>query len=240
MEPAIGRAPTIRVPARIVHASADSVCPDRRGDEKIGHRLFGRGRSIVAHAPGSVGRGGSGGRPGSGSETPRLETDRLILRPFRLDDLPELSELLADPASFRFSERGPMSETEAWNRLLRHFGHWTALGHGLFAVEEKASARLIGEVGLGDFKRSLGPAFDDFPEASWTIAGWGRGRGFATEAAAAARDWMEGNLGAWRTVCLVHCENRASLRVADKLGYSAFAERKYRGYPALLLARGGG
>ena len=181
--------------------------------------------------------GGSGATTGPEAGTPRIECDRLILRTFRPDDLPSFSELLADPASFLFPARKPMSATEAWNRLLRHFGHWSAMGHGLFAVEEKASGRLVGEVGLGDFRRGLGPAFDDFPEATWTIAGWSRGRGYATEAAAAAQDWADRNMGVRRTVCLIHTGNQASLRVAAKLDFSAFAEREYRGYPALLLAR---
>ena len=240
MEPAQGRERTIRVPARIVHSLVDGVRPDRLGEGKIGQGLFGRGKPILAHSPGSVGPGESGATSRPGTGVLRLETDRLILRTFCLDDLSSFSELLGDPANFLFSERRPMSETEAWNRLLCHFGHWSAMGHGLFAVEEKASACLVGEVGLGDFRRGLGPAFDLVPEASWTIAGWGRGRGYATEAAAAAQGWIEGHVGVRRTVCLTHSGNQASLRVAAKLGYSAFAERDYRGFPALLLERTAG
>ena len=238
MEPTQGRERTIRVPARIVHFPVDGARRERKGEQKIGHSLFGRGKPVVAHPSGS--HGGSGATTGTGTGKPHVETDRLILRTFHPDDLPSFSELLADPASFLFPQRAPMSATEAWNRLLRHFGHWAAMGHGLFAVEEKASGRLVGEVGLGDFRRSLGPAFDDFPEATWTIAGWSRGRGYATEAAAAAQDWADRNLGARRTVCLIHTGNQASLRVAARLGYSAFAEREYRGYPALLLGRSAG
>ena len=73
--------------------------------------------------------------------------------------------------------------------------------------------------------------------ASWTIASWAQGRGYATEAAAGALAWLEAQRRPGRTVCLIHAENAPSLRVAAKLGYRAFAEREYRGYPALLFER---
>jgi len=167
-----------------------------------------------------------------------IETERLILRPFRVEDFAAYAEISADPETFRFSERGAMTGEEAWSRLLRHVGHWSLIGYGLFAVEEKASGRLAGEAGLGDFRRRLGECFDPFPEAAWMTAGWARGRGYASEAAAAALGWMEESFGTERTVCLIHAENRPSLRVASKLGYAPFADCTYRGYPALLHERG--
>lgn len=167
----------------------------------------------------------------------RIETDRLVLRVLAERDYDDYAALLADPESFRYSERGPMSGDEAWTRLLRQVGHWALKGYGLFAVEEKATGRFVGEAGLGDFRRRLGEDFDPWPEAAWTIhpAAWGRG--YATEAAAAALAWIEGKTGAARSVCLIHAANAPSLRVAAKLGYAPFGERVYRGYPAILHER---
>ena len=167
----------------------------------------------------------------------RIETERLVLRPFRVDDAAAYADMLADPEAFRYSERGPMVGTESWTRLLRHAGHWALSGYGLFAIEEKASGRFAGEAGLEDFRRGLGGRFDGVPEASWTIAAWARGSGYATEAAAAALGWLEGRLTPPLTVCIVHAGNIASLRVAAKLGYFATDEREYRGYPAILFER---
>lgn len=167
----------------------------------------------------------------------RIETERLVLRVLGLEDFDDYAAVSADPATFRFSERGPMSSDEAWTRLLRHVGHWALMGWGLFAVEEKATGRFVGEAGLGDFRRGLGSHYDGVPEAAWTIAPWAQGHGYATEAMAAALAWVEQRLGAERSVCLIHVDNAASRRVADKLGYKAFAECTYRGYDALLFER---
>lgn len=167
----------------------------------------------------------------------RVETDRLMLRVLRLDDFPEYAAVAADPETFRYSQRAGMTSDESWTRLLRHAGHWALMGYGLFGIEEKASGRFVGEAGLGDFRRGLGPEFDRAPEAAWTIARWAQGRGYATEAAAAAHRWMETRFATTRTVCIIHAANAASLSVARKLGYRRFAERRYRGYRALLLER---
>lgn len=169
----------------------------------------------------------------------RIETERLLLRPPQADDFKPYFEMCADPETFRHSERGPMSSDEAWSRLLRHAGHWSLLGHGLFTLIDKQSGRFAGEAGLGDFRRALGTGYDDCPEAGWAVAPWARGRGLATEAMRAALDWIE-SFGPRRSVCLIHADNQASIRVAAKLGYRQYDERLYRGYRALMFERAGG
>jgi RimJ/RimL family protein N-acetyltransferase len=143
----------------------------------------------------------------------------------------------SDPSFFRFSGTGPMAAEDVWARLLRHIGHWTLAGFGVFAIEEKASGKFVGEVGLCHFSRQLGRGFDEYPEATWSIAPQYRGRGFATEAARAALVDLESRQPSSRSVCLIHEENRSSLRVAEKLGYRRFTLQTYRGYPAVLLER---
>lgn len=167
----------------------------------------------------------------------RVETDRLVLRVLRLDDFDDYFAVAADPETFRYSQRGAMTSDEAWTRLLRHVGHWAVMGWGLFAIEEKATGRFVGEAGLGDFRRGLGEDFDGVPEAGCTIARWAQGLGYATEAMEAALAWIDANLGAPRTVCLVNARNTASLRVAEKVGYERFGLRSYRGYDAVLFER---
>jgi RimJ/RimL family protein N-acetyltransferase len=169
--------------------------------------------------------------------TPRFETERLVLRVLGVEDFDDYFAVAGDPETFRYSHRGGMSSDEAWTRLLRQVGHWHLLGWGLFAVEEKATGRFVGEVGLGDFRRGLGADFDGVPEAGCTIARWAQGSGYATEAMEGALCWIERKLAPPRTVCLVHHQNRASIRVAEKLGYRSFAQRTYRGFDAILFER---
>ena len=168
---------------------------------------------------------------------PSLETPRLVLRTYTADDHECVHRLSSDPAIFRYSHHGPLASEESWSMLLRHAGHWTLRGWGVFGVVEKESGELVGQAGLSDFRRRLGPRFDDVPEITWSIEPRLQDRGYATEASEAALGWIEREHGASRTVCLIHEQNTTSLRVAEKLGYSEFERRDYRGYPAILFER---
>ncbi|HEX8216864.1 MAG TPA: GNAT family N-acetyltransferase [Allosphingosinicella sp.] len=168
---------------------------------------------------------------------PRLETPRLVLRLYTAADHDCVHRLSSDPETFRYSHHGPLGPEESWAMLLRHVGHWALRGWGVFGVEDKESGALIGQAGLSDFRRRLGPDFDNDPEISWSFEARVHGRGYATEAAQGALDWIERTHGAPRTVCLIHEENFSSLRVAGKLGYREFGRREYRGYPAILFER---
>ena len=122
---------------------------------------------------------------------------------------------------------------------MRYAGHWSLLGFGYWAVEEKETGRFVGDVGLSDFRREL-PAklnFSTAPEAGWVLSPAFHGRGYATEAVRAALAWGEAHLGAKRFVCLIHPENIASLRVAEKTGFKPYARTRYKDAPAMLLER---
>ena len=168
---------------------------------------------------------------------PRIETDRLVLRALTLEDFDDYAAVAADPGTFRFCERGPMTSDEGWARFLADVGHWALAGWGLFAIAEKATGRFVGEAGLADFRRNYGEDYDGVPEANWTLARWAQGKGYATEAMRAVLAWGEQRLAAPRTVCVIHVRNRESRLVAERLGYSPFAERNYGGYPARLFER---
>src|SRR5437762_7040767 len=111
-----------------------------------------------------------------------LDTDRLTLRPHRLDDFPDTRALWSDPEVTRFIGGRPLTEEETWQRLLRYVGHWSLLGFGYWAVRERGSGRFVGEVGFANGKRTLEPSFGDAPEIGWVLATSAQGRGYATEA----------------------------------------------------------
>jgi len=168
---------------------------------------------------------------------PTLHTPRLILRPHRLDDFDACCLLHTDPEAVRTIYQKPPTREESWHRMLRFVGHWALLGYGLLLVEERATGRAIGEVGLGDFCRGLGDDFDPFPEFAWMISSDVHGRGYATESAQAMLHWMETAFAPKRTVCIIDPDNGPSLRVAEKLAFHPFGNAEYKGKPIIKLRR---
>jgi RimJ/RimL family protein N-acetyltransferase len=168
---------------------------------------------------------------------PTIETPRLILRPHRLEDYEDCCFLTSDREAVRMIFQKPLTREDSWHRMLRFVGHWALLGYGLLLVEEKATGRVVGEVGLADFHRGLGDDFDPYPEMAWMLSHDVHGRGYATEAAGAALSWMETSFAPERTVCIIDPENMPSLRVAEKLGFHAFGKTEYKGKTVLKFRR---
>jgi RimJ/RimL family protein N-acetyltransferase len=168
---------------------------------------------------------------------PRLHTARLLLRPHRIEDFDELARLWGDPEVTRWIGGRPSTPEETWSRLLRYFGLWPALGFGYLAVLDRDSGAFLGDVGLADFHRDITPSLAGMAEAGWTLRQEAWGRGLATEALMALLDWYRARPDARAVACIVAPGNGASLRVARKCGFVAWAETTYRGAPTLMLRR---
>jgi RimJ/RimL family protein N-acetyltransferase len=169
-------------------------------------------------------------------EAPTIETERLVLRGYRLEDFSHVAAAWADPEVVRYIGR-PSTEEESWGRFLRNSALWSMLGYGYWAATEKSTGRFIGDVGFADFKREIEPSLKGVPEIGWVLARWSHGRGYATEAAQSALRWLESALGPQRTVCIINDGNRASVRVAEKCGYREFARAEYKGASVVMLER---
>jgi RimJ/RimL family protein N-acetyltransferase len=143
----------------------------------------------------------------------------------------------SDPDVVRHMGGTPLGAEDVWRRLLSYAGMWTMLGCGYWLIEETASGQFLGEAGLTEFRRGLGPRFDGPPESGWTLAPPAQGHGYAFEAMSAILGWSERELAARRTVCLIAPENAPSLRLAARLGYREFERADYRGKPSVLLDR---
>jgi RimJ/RimL family protein N-acetyltransferase len=172
-------------------------------------------------------------------EVPVIVTERLILRGHRLADAPAAAAMWADPLVVRYIGGTPSTAQGAWIKLLTYVGHWSLLGFGYWALEEKATGTFVGELGFADFKRELEPSISDAPELGWALAPHAHGRGYATEAVRAAVAWGDAHWGSARTVCMIDPENVASIRVAEKCGYRELARTTYKGAATSLFARGG-
>lgn len=133
--------------------------------------------------------------------------------------------------------RRPFFQEEVWTRLLRYVGHWAWLGFGYWALEEKASGEFIGELGFADFKRDITPSLGDMPELGWALVWRAHGKGYATEAVRAAIMWGDEHFGRKQTACLIHPENLASIRVAEKCGYREAQRTTYKNPEVILLQR---
>jgi len=171
------------------------------------------------------------------SLVPTLQTPRLILRGHRREDFEASVALWADMEVARHISGKPSTREESWARLLRYGGLWNLLGFGYWAVEEKASARFVGEVGFGMFQREIEPSYGETPEAGWVLAPWCHGKGYATEATQAALAWSDKHLPGQPTVCITAPENLASNRVAEKCGFVKYAEGTYKTWPTWFFRR---
>src|SRR5215469_7340123 len=169
------------------------------------------------------------------AEFPVLETPRLLLRRHRIEDFPAFRAMLGDPGVTRFLGGRPFSQEDAWNKFVRNAGYWPLLGFGFWVLEEKSTGVFAGEVGLAYFFRELDPPAENLREAGWVLPASAHGKGYATEAVSAALAWSDTRFRDPRTICLIHPENLASLRVAEKCGFREFQRSTYKGEPALLL-----
>ncbi|MBV8116885.1 MAG: GNAT family N-acetyltransferase [Candidatus Eremiobacteraeota bacterium] len=168
---------------------------------------------------------------------PTLQTARLILRPHRAEDLDACASMWGNPNVTQHIGGRPSTRRETWMRLLNYRGLWSLLGYGYWAVVERATGTFAGDVGFADFHRELVPSIDGIPEGGWVLDPAFHGPGYASAAVHAALAWIDANVAAPRTVCIVAPENIASIRVAEKAGYVEASRTTYHNQPTIVFAR---
>jgi RimJ/RimL family protein N-acetyltransferase len=158
-----------------------------------------------------------------------LETDRLILRMYRLSDFEDHFKLCADPDVMRYLLGGkPLSRLEAWRHMAFLIGHWELLGYGYFVAEEKKTSRFVGRIG---FTNPEGwPGF----ELGWTIAPEFQGRGFATEGAKVLLQYAFNEMGREHVISVINPDNKPSIRVAERLGEKLEGQADVAGVTMLI------
>jgi RimJ/RimL family protein N-acetyltransferase len=168
---------------------------------------------------------------------PVLETARLRLRPHRPDDFDFSADLWSDPVVTRFIGGRALTREEVWGRLLRYDGHWAMLGFGYWALEEKLTRAFLGELGFADLQREIEPRLDGMAEIGWVLASQYHGKGYATEAVRAVIAWGDAHLSTSRMVALIHPENAASVRLAEKFAFRELCRTTYDSEPTIQFVR---
>lgn len=142
---------------------------------------------------------------------PELQTERLVLRPFSARDVDAVCDYYATERS-RFTG-GPLKPGPAWRLAAALVGHWSIRGVGTWSFARKGEERAIGWAG------AWRPAERPEAEICWTIFDAAdTGKGYAAEAARAARACLYRAFGWTTAVSYIDPKNTPSIRVAERLG----------------------
>ena len=164
-----------------------------------------------------------------------LETERLVIRPYRDDDASPLHEVFGSPEVMKWTPSAPSKDVaETAQRLARTMA-FTArqpTGMGLWALELKHTAEFLGQVGLFPVE-GKGPEV----EVAYELAPRVWGHGYATEAARALVDYGFGELSLRRIVALILPDNARSRNVASKCGLILEGPGRFYGLDLVVYAR---
>ncbi len=145
------------------------------------------------------------------ADTPVLETARLRLRAPRMEDYPTFEAFYCSSRAEFIG--GPGTRRTAWRAFAHVVGMWALKGCGSFVFAEKDSDTVLGMTG------PWVPEDWPEPEIGWTI--WtqdAEGRGYAFEAATAARAFAFDSLGWTTAVSYIDEDNTRSIALAERLG----------------------
>jgi [ribosomal protein S5]-alanine N-acetyltransferase len=161
-----------------------------------------------------------------------LETERLSLRRFDLQDVAGLQPVLGDPLTMEFYP-APLDTKSVEGWIKKNLLRYERDGHGLWAVLLKSNHELIGDCGciLQDVEgRSQVEVGYHIRRDLW-------GNGYATEAARACMEYAFDQLGARRVISMIRPPNVRSRRVAEKNGMVCEKIILWRDYEHCIYAK---
>lgn len=161
----------------------------------------------------------------------RVETERLILRPFEASDAEVAFGWFGNPIVMRFTPTGADQNIEETKAKLAFFmQHQKLHGFSKWPILDRASGVAIGDSGLLVFE-----------DCGWVDLGfrfaqpyWGKG--LATEVASA---WVRAAFNKFRLIRLgafVHPENVASIRVLEKVGFRTERRATVMGMDSIVFS----
>lgn len=143
-----------------------------------------------------------------------IETERLILRPWKDEDKEPFARMNANPEVMRYFS-GTMSRAESDAAVARYINHQSDHGYCFWAVEEKAEGAFIGFVGLNN-PNDL--PLDNCVEIGWRLDPKYWGKGYATEGAHASLRFGFDEKGLDEILSITTHNNKPSRAVMERLG----------------------
>ncbi len=140
-----------------------------------------------------------------------FETERLILREFEERDSNALFMLNNDPEVLKYTGDPPFQSEKDALSFIRSYDDYRSKGMGRWAVLNKKDHSFIGWCGLKKHEDGMIDLGFRFYRKEW-------GKGYATESAAACLDFGIRQMGLREIVGRAARENKASIRVLEKIG----------------------
>lgn len=159
-----------------------------------------------------------------------VETERLFIRDWVPDDWKRYKPLATDPRVLKYIGVDPSPDERIQAFVERGIQTAKARGWILWPVIHRDDAELIGFCGFND-------GFPSGVELGWRLRPEYWGRGLATEIARAVMEYGWNEFGFERLISVIHPDNRASIRVAEKLGMSLDGTLSYHGKEVLRYAK---
>jgi RimJ/RimL family protein N-acetyltransferase len=158
-----------------------------------------------------------------------IETERLILRDWKDEDIKPFAAMNADPIVMEYFPRR-LNEDDTAHLVERFRDHFKKYGYGPYAVEHKESGQFIGFVGLTQVSNDM--PFAPAVEIAWRLDYGFWGQGYATEAAQAVIKHAFKELGLTEIVAYAVHDNGAAIHIMEKLGMKRDPDADFK-YPRL-------
>lgn len=164
----------------------------------------------------------------------RLETERLWLSPWSKADLENARPIFTDPEVMRYINGGlPLPDDEIRKFIARQQDHFRSQGFCLWKLLRKPAGRFVGFCGLQPLELDGANEI----EIGWRLVKDQRGHGLATEAAERALRDAVSRARLSRVIAIAMPNNRASLRVMEKLGMNFERATHKGGFNVVVYAR---
>ena len=155
-----------------------------------------------------------------------IETERLYLHQFTLDDVQALLPILGDADVMQFSIDGPLTAEQIEHLLTtRYIKCYEEHGFGRMAVIDKSTNKLIGFCGIS-YQEIDG---EQMLEIGYRFAKQYWGKGYATEAGLAVKEYARDVLKLPQFLAIIEPANTQSIRVAQKIGMSLWKPSMFHG-----------